>query len=169
MIVQMNLPALERLIGGDSTIEVQLRQQIVQEFAKKHLKPMLQDPIVKKLLLQIDSEIRQYVGQEVWESGHGFTVEITAKVRDMIAKATETTIQELVAASFGTLVKNYEATALERIKRYEGKMMGDAHERLCRVLDAIDKGLDQRLDAAFEQRVQAEVQRRLDIAREIKP
>lgn len=33
----MTIPVLERLIGGDSAVEVELRKSIVQEFTKRHL------------------------------------------------------------------------------------------------------------------------------------
>jgi len=35
-----SLAALERLIGGDSTIEIEIRNSIVQNFANKHLKAL---------------------------------------------------------------------------------------------------------------------------------
>lgn len=38
-VIQINnLEALERLIGGDSEVEIEIRNNIVQNFAKKHLK-----------------------------------------------------------------------------------------------------------------------------------
>ena len=37
--IQINsLEALERLIGGDTELEIEVRNSIVQEFAKKYLK-----------------------------------------------------------------------------------------------------------------------------------
>lgn len=38
MKLELNGPALERLIGGDTEVELHLRKQIVHNFAKKHLK-----------------------------------------------------------------------------------------------------------------------------------
>lgn len=46
MKLQINsLQALERLIGGDTEIEVEVRKNIVQDFARKHLKPIAGDVI----------------------------------------------------------------------------------------------------------------------------
>ena len=36
--IELNLSALERLLGGDSEIELGLRKAIVQEFATRHLR-----------------------------------------------------------------------------------------------------------------------------------
>ena len=39
MKIQINsLEAVERLIGGDTEVEIEVRNSVVQEFAKKHLK-----------------------------------------------------------------------------------------------------------------------------------
>lgn len=44
--IQLNsLDALERLIGGDSTVEVEIRNSIVQEFAKRHLKSIAESTV----------------------------------------------------------------------------------------------------------------------------
>jgi hypothetical protein len=46
--IQINsLEALERLIGGDNEVEVELRGSVVQEFAKKHLKCIAQEYLGK--------------------------------------------------------------------------------------------------------------------------
>ncbi len=41
LTIQINsLEALERLIGGDSQVEIDVRNNIVQAFAEKHLKAL---------------------------------------------------------------------------------------------------------------------------------
>lgn len=47
--IQINsLEALERLIGGDSELEVGLRGGIVQEFAKRHLKGIADERLISE-------------------------------------------------------------------------------------------------------------------------
>ena len=42
MKIQINsLEALERLIGGDTQVEIEIRNSIVQEFTKKYLKSLV--------------------------------------------------------------------------------------------------------------------------------
>ncbi|MFA5135296.1 MAG: hypothetical protein WC505_05960 [Patescibacteria group bacterium] len=49
MKLELNLPALERLIGGDTEIEIGIRQQIANEFASRHLKSLLNSTQMKEL------------------------------------------------------------------------------------------------------------------------
>lgn len=59
--IQINsLEALERLIGGNSEMEIELRKAIVLDFAKRHLKPLVAD-----LTAQYSSVIRKAVQEEV--------------------------------------------------------------------------------------------------------
>lgn len=50
MKLQINsLEALERLIGGDTDIEIEIRNNIVQEFTKKHLKAIVNEGTIKRV------------------------------------------------------------------------------------------------------------------------
>ena len=50
MKVQINsLAALERLIGGDTEVEIEIRNNIVQEFTKKHLKSIADSPNIQSI------------------------------------------------------------------------------------------------------------------------
>jgi hypothetical protein len=56
--IQLNsLDSLERLIGGDSEIELSIRNNIVQEFTKKHLKSLVQDEIITKNVAKVKSDL----------------------------------------------------------------------------------------------------------------
>lgn len=64
-----NLEALERLIGGDSEIEIEIRNNIVQEFSKKHLKAIAESSVmkgaekdIKKYSDSILAEIKNRIG-----------------------------------------------------------------------------------------------------------
>ena len=53
-----NLEALERLIGGDTETEIEIRNSIVQEFAKRHLKAVAQEQITMALKNTLIQEIK---------------------------------------------------------------------------------------------------------------
>ena len=58
MKIQINsLKALERLIGGDNELEIEIRNSIVQEFTKKHLKSIYNDIISDAFLRRITEEL----------------------------------------------------------------------------------------------------------------
>lgn len=57
--IQINsVEALERLIGGDTETEIEIRNSVVQEFAKRHLKAVTQEQMTVALKNTIIQEIR---------------------------------------------------------------------------------------------------------------
>lgn len=50
IVIRLDVPALERLIGGDSEVEVELRKGVVAEFARRHLTAVLKDESFQKFL-----------------------------------------------------------------------------------------------------------------------
>ena len=60
-----NLSALERLIGGNSEVEIEVRNSVIQKFAEKHLKAMANCEPVTSTLKTIKESILGYVKQKV--------------------------------------------------------------------------------------------------------
>lgn len=59
LTLQINsLEALERLIGGDSQMEFDIRQSVVEAFCKKHLKSVTQEQSLKLVERAIVEQIR---------------------------------------------------------------------------------------------------------------
>ena len=56
--------ALERLIGGDSQTEIDIRNSVVQKFAEKHLKAVANSDAMKTTLYQIQTAITQNVKEQ---------------------------------------------------------------------------------------------------------
>src|ERR1035437_10268974 len=56
-----NLEALERLIGGDSEVEIEIRNSIIQKFAEKHLKPLANCEPITSTLKTITEVIKDQV------------------------------------------------------------------------------------------------------------
>lgn len=66
MKLQINsLAALERLIGGDTEVEIEIRNNIVQEFSKKHLKALVNEGTIKTVADQINSALRAHAEQVI--------------------------------------------------------------------------------------------------------
>lgn len=64
--IQINsLQALERLIGNDNNVEIQLRNSIVQEFVKKHLKHIANDDLITNTKKAVTSEITAQFFDEI--------------------------------------------------------------------------------------------------------
>lgn len=56
-----NLAALERLIGGDTELEIEVRNSVVQAFAKKHLKSVADSLVETGVVRAIQEELKKEV------------------------------------------------------------------------------------------------------------
>lgn len=56
-----NLEALERLVGGDSQVEIDIRNSVVQKFAEKHLKPLANTTEITTVLTRIKEDISRQI------------------------------------------------------------------------------------------------------------
>jgi len=63
-----SVEAVDRLIGGDTDFEIELRQGIASEFVKRHLKKFALDPAILKakqeLSKTVNKEIMDAIGKE---------------------------------------------------------------------------------------------------------
>jgi hypothetical protein len=60
MKIQINsLEALERLIGGDTEVELEIRNNIVQEFAKKNLKALVNEGTITAVATEIENKLKR--------------------------------------------------------------------------------------------------------------
>jgi dGTP triphosphohydrolase len=115
--IQLNsLEALERLIGGDSALEVEIRNSVVQNFATKHLKSLANTSNqITQTLSQIKAEIEKKITEELSASICEFKktywnhIEIT-KLKPEV----ELKIQEAVQRLFGLTVKQIITYAIEK-------------------------------------------------------
>jgi len=83
-----NLEALERLIGGDAEVEVDIRQNIVETFTKKHLKSLANDSTLQKIGEAIKKETNSEILEEVIEKttygGNRTSYKLSTKARELI-------------------------------------------------------------------------------------
>lgn len=105
MKFELTLPALERLIGGDTEIEITARRQIVEHFAKTQLKSLLRDEAHKTMSREWVEEIRAQVAEVMSEMKAARDARVKAEinpanylwdVRDTIRKAVESEIKDQV-------------------------------------------------------------------------
>lgn len=154
MRVDLSLAALERLMGGDTEVEACLRQQVAEQFAKHHLKPLLNDALFSRMKQWFAGEVQKATEEAIgtlkreYSSVWGGQDKLT--INESLKKAIE---QMAVAAADAAIKANLEWYKRECIAR------DTAH---------IEKVITRALDQDIEKRVQAEVERRLTLAREMK-
>lgn len=83
--IQINsLEALERLIGGDSEIEIQIRNSIVHEFTNKHLKSLA----TTKIMMDTEQAIKNDIEKQFFDVvENGWKTEL--HIKDKILKNIE--------------------------------------------------------------------------------
>ena len=152
MKLQINsLEALERLIGGDTEIEVDVRNNIVEAFAKKYLKSIVQSAnfsgLQSRVLKDLEAEVDAAVAKEVGTVRRAYQgAAPTVQLRDAIRSSIQTAVVEVIKP----LVEN--ATA----------------EFTSRYTTTIQAMVDKAINAEFQKRVDAAVEARLkEIAKKI--
>jgi phosphoribosylformylglycinamidine (FGAM) synthase PurS component len=114
LTLQINsLEALERLIGGDTETEIEIRNSVVQKFAEKHLKPIVNSAPITDVIRRIKDHAYKHIQETcaneiaTFKSSYGGSaydiklrpeIELTIKnkVQDSISKI----ISEKVKAAF---------------------------------------------------------------------
>lgn len=105
----LNVPALERLIGGNSEMEVELRKSIVQEFAKRHLTSVAQEwkaTIEAEKQRLFDEVFNNYCVRSSWGSrtlSSDASALVLSEVKNAISALLQNEIQKSVQAAFSAL------------------------------------------------------------------
>lgn len=145
MRLELNLPALERLIGGDTEIEVALRQQIVQEFARRHLKEVAEKETYEAAI----EAAKQFVNAAAKEA---FDIEnLTINhLWPTVGYRLKSMIETLVNESAQKIVDEALLKVIEYQKRYWGRELETAVKKAMdrQIEKEIEEGIRKRLDAA---------------------
>lgn len=96
LVLQINsFPALEAFLGGDTEVEIALRNSIVQEFSKKYLKNVAADlatPHIKRLL---DEALREFY-EGAYLTQINFSENARLAIRVLISKQFNQLIEGIV-------------------------------------------------------------------------
>lgn len=134
-----NLEALERLIGGDTVLELELRKNIIHAFVDKYLTSLFDSEMGRKLgeiqKLAQDKALAQIATLQTgtkWNSPNQYALnsDIVTMIQDKVREATKDVITSSINVSTAKLQEManeyYEKTLWPNFKRYlEAKI--DAH------------------------------------------
>ena len=95
-----NKEALERLIGGDNETEMTIRNNIVQDFTRNHLKALVNNEGIQKAVNEVQSLLRQEVTKQLTEQlkvshWHSDTV-LNSATKQLIDSHTNNTVYQSV-------------------------------------------------------------------------
>jgi len=123
-----NLQALERLIGGDSQVEIEIRNSVVQKFAEKHLKPLANCEPVTSTLHTIKQEILKTVQEKCekdiatfkteYYNGRISEVKLNPSIKAEIDSQVRNLVDEAIRKSVDEAIK-FWANGAEVEKRIE--------------------------------------------------
>lgn len=143
-----NLAALERLIGGDSKLEFDIRNNIVQAFANKHLKPLANDQTFSKIMSNVrkagEAEARKVMEEKLGKfckQGWTETFVLNETQKQAIVSAAKIGLN----AQVDQIVEStLEAFPQEKIEALVEKRVGQEVER------RINEGVRNKLDEMFK-------------------
>ena len=128
--IQINsLEALERLIGNDNEIEIQVRNTIVQNFAKKHLKAIANETTFQNEIATFKQKLQEEFDKKLSESiasvkryYHGGGIEkvtIHPEIKTIIDKQVKDKIDGQIAEAVEGGIKHWELDANidDRVKK----------------------------------------------------
>ena len=159
--IYLDLPGLERLIGGNTEAEIEIREGIVRTFARKHLKELagiqVFGPYLEKIRSAIEQEFRAQIplilvespswknqNQGVYRLQDGNPV--IAAFKQRLAEEGREQLRPLCDAAFAEARKYIE----EKFNRAVTELKARA-----------DETVEKHLGKAFETIVKLEVERRL--------
>jgi uncharacterized membrane-anchored protein YjiN (DUF445 family) len=151
--LQLDVPALNRLIGGDSEVELDLRKGIVEYFVQQKLRNLLSDERVAAILRDVQKAL------DVVKNG------VEVKTKEMV---TEQLGAMVVRRDWGREIVSFTprpevlAELQLRAEQAVKLILATKASEIDALIDKrVQEVVAERLDRTFEERVQAEINRRI--------
>lgn len=110
--LQLNsVEALERLIGGDTETELEIRHSVVQNFADRHLKAVANSATLKdacdKLSAELRSQAAKFISGQIASFQENWRGDLTnVKFKPEIVKAMLDTVKANIGSTISQVVKD---------------------------------------------------------------
>jgi len=149
-----NLEALERLIGGDTEVEIEIRNSIAQAFAKKHLKQLITEQVVTNAI----QEAYKYVNNEAFSAvkeGYSTKYVLSERMKKDLVEEFGTMFREKVRSVMDEL-----GFSEDRVKEIITTMTSNASNRIKQsledkiLIDMIKKDLKTKVDDELKKLLQ---------------
>ncbi len=149
-----SVEVLNRLIGGDSEIEVEIRNSVVQNFAHRHLKAVINDPTISGHMEDLKRKVINEI-DAIFKEKFGIMVPGTYSYSNNVFK-----IRQDVKNSLEDAADN---AAGKIIREYDQKVQTQVEEILAKRLteSKIEEFVNKRLNIDVEKIVRDKVDARL--------
>ena len=153
-----NLEALERLIGGDSEVEVEIRNSVVQKFAEKHLKPVANSAAITSTITDIKTaitstitDIKTAIASEIRQQCEA---QIATFKTDYYGRATEIKLRPEIKTEIDRQIKTImDNTVQKAIQEAVGTWTNESEVKKC---------VDSRFEYYTKDVINSEIRTRLE-------
>lgn len=131
----LDVPGLERLLGGDTEAEIGLRRGVVENFARQKLASLFDHPEMQGVLRDLAEHAKREVGRRIAERvPQPYPKAATWRIAPDVQAALNDAIQEAVEANVNRATADIEARINEAVER---KVLGIQREAIRRVEKAV--------------------------------
>jgi len=150
--LSLTRPALEHLLGGDTELEIDLREQVARSFAGKHLAKLIDDEIRRLLALKANSIATQAVSDQIGE----MKVQGYRNAHAALRPAFKDAIVDAVCAAAD------EYYSIEKIRKFVDEQCDRLKARIeCTIERTVNRAITEK---KIEEMVEARVLQRLTMA-----
>jgi len=148
-----SLAALERLLGNDTELEIDIRNSVVQAFATKHLKAVVNTDTMAKVTSMVKKEINEKFLENV-KLGSGSYYKLTPDLIEKINAGITNQIVKLINERIDSLLST--SIEIENLKR-----------RLNNKLEEVEKKFDSHSEKAYQKVIEAAVKIETEISNKV--
>lgn len=176
MRIELNWTALCNLLKDDPEAEINIRNSMIQEFARTQLKPLLNSEVFESVKKELLAEVRRIIKEQYHLDlttttmyGHRITVADSMKkeVQEALDKLAKNVIKEYVEKAINANVKDASELWLKVIRKQFREAIMDAAEEVIEqgILNNLD--VQAKLDKYIQNKIDEGVQERLRRAAQI--
>lgn len=148
LTIQINsLEALERLIGGDAQVEIEIRNSVVQKFAERHLKPLANSTAMENTLNGLREDIAKTVREKCEK-------EIATFKSDWYGRVSEVKLRPEVKAEIDSQVRNVVDDTIRKTVDESIKFWSNGAELEKRVQKRFEYYTAEHINAAVKERLE---------------
>jgi hypothetical protein len=143
MKIILDHKALDKLIGGDTEIEIELRKGVVENFAKHKLSTLFNDEYIQERITvirntitsQLSEAIRKFVNEQFGITSFSYKKELSSELRTLLKKEADKLI-------------------VKEVKETVSKTINEVHEYLNLTKDRIEELIHNYIDETKKETIQ---------------
>lgn len=152
LLVEIDHNTLMKLLGGNTEAEIKLKNGIVQNFASKQLKSLLNDDKIQEILSETKYKLikgaekagAKFIGK--WTDDYPREFNLAPEVKRKIEKVIYFKVKKIVSDKYNDIIKKIDSDFKDIKDNYNKQMK---------------KAIDKKIDETFEKMVQEEIDSRI--------